>query len=81
MPTDDPPPIGEVIRYHRKISGLSRIKLANLAGVGKTVIFDIEHGKASVRWDTLTKVLAVLNIRLVPESPLMDRYRAEKESS
>lgn len=63
--------IGQIIRSHRQASGLSREACARLAGVGKTVIFDIEHGKASVQLNTLLKVLHVVNIRLRLESPLM----------
>jgi DNA-binding XRE family transcriptional regulator len=42
-----------IVRQHRKLSGLSQAQLAKVAGVGKTVIFDIEHGKESVQFDTL----------------------------
>jgi len=62
----------EVIKFHRKAARLSRIQLAELAGVGKTVIYDIEKGKVSVQLDTLAKILKVLNITLVLKSPLMD---------
>ena len=64
--------IAEIIRLHRKAARLSRIELAELAGVGKTVIYDIEKGKVSVQLDTLAKILKVLNITLVLRSPLMD---------
>ena len=64
--------LAEVIRLHRKASGLSRVQLAELAGVGKTVIYDIEKGKESVQLDTLRKILKVLNIRIVLTSPLME---------
>ena len=64
------PDIGKMIYYHRKQSGLSQQALAKLAGVGKTVIFDVEKGKKTLRLDTLLKILDVLNIRLKLESPL-----------
>ena len=38
------PDVANCIYYHRKQSGLTRIELAKLAGVGKGAIFDIEHG-------------------------------------
>ncbi len=63
--------IGEIILQHRKQSGLSREACARLAGVGKTVIYDIEHGKPSVQLDTLLKVMKVMNIELRLESPLI----------
>ena len=63
--------IGEIVRFHRKKSGLTQEGLGELAGLGKTVIFDIEKGKLSVRLDTLLKVLDVLNIHIEFQSPLM----------
>lgn len=65
--------IGEVIRVHRKEAGLTQKQLADLAGVGKTAVFDIEKGKESIRLDTLVKVLQALNIEMLFDSPLMKR--------
>ena len=56
--------LGSIIRDHRKKSKLSQKECAQLAGVGKATIFDIEHGKQTVRWDNIMKVLQVLNIQL-----------------
>lgn len=61
--------IGNTIRFYRKQSGLSQQELAKLAGVGKTVVFDIEKGKLSVQIDTLLKILQVLNIKITLETP------------
>lgn len=66
--------LAEAIRSHRKLSGITQSQLAAFAGVGKTVIFDLEHGKPTVRLDTLLKVLAVLNIHLSMISPTGERY-------
>lgn len=65
-----PHEIATVIRYCRKQSGLSQQALAQLAGVGKTVIFDIEKGKETVQLNSILKVLDVLNIRIVLETPM-----------
>jgi y4mF family transcriptional regulator len=62
--------LAEMIRLHRKKGGLTQSELAKLAGVGKTVIFDIEKGKQSIQFDTLLKVLNVLNIQIQWKSPL-----------
>ncbi len=70
--------IGKAIKYHRKISGLSRVECGRLAGIGKTAIYDVEHGKDTVQFKTLFKLLAVLNIRIELESPLMKKYHHEK---
>lgn len=63
--------LGRIIQYHRKQSGLSRIALAELAGIGKTVVFDLEKGTKNVRLQTLLAILGVLNISLELKSPLM----------
>jgi y4mF family transcriptional regulator len=61
-----------IIRKHRKAAGLSQLRLAEMAGVGKTAVFDIEKGKETVQLDTLRKILSVLNINVVLKSPLMN---------
>ena len=63
---------------HRKAAKLSRVQLAELAGVGKTVIYDIEKGKESVQLDTLRKILKVLNIKIVLTSPFMDNLNSTR---
>ncbi len=73
-----PKNLAEVIRFHRKKAGLNQKELGGLAGVGKSAIFDLEHGKASVQLDTLLKVLQALNIRFKMESPLMEAFRKEQ---
>ena len=64
---------GDIIKQHRKLCGLSQLALAKVAGVGKTLIFDLEHGKETVQLETLKKVLAVLNIQLKLSSPVLER--------
>lgn len=72
--------IGKIIRYHRKIAGLSQIQLAELAGIGKTSVFDIEKGKESVQLNTLFSIMNVLNISIELQSPLMTKF-SENENS
>jgi HTH-type transcriptional regulator/antitoxin HipB len=67
-----------IVRHHRRLSGLSQAELAKLAGVGKTVVFDIEHGKESVQFDTLKKVLAALNIKVIFQSPVLEQREKEQ---
>ena len=67
--------IGDAVRFHRRRSGLSQHTLADLAGIGKTSVFDIEKGKSTVRLATLMAVLNVLNMDLVLDSPLMTECR------
>ncbi len=68
--------LGPIVQFHRRQAGLSRIDLANIAGVGKTVVYDIENGKETVRLNTLLKVLGSLNVSISLDSPLMDRFKA-----
>jgi len=68
-----------VILYHRKQAKLSRNELAELAGVGKTVIYDLEKGKKTVKWSTILTILQALNIDIKFQSPLMEEY--EKSNS
>ncbi len=65
--------IAESVKIHRKKAGLSQLRLAELADVGKTVIFDIEKGKNTIQIDTLLKVFAALNIEIVLQSPLSEQ--------
>lgn len=69
--------IGKMIRFHRKKSGLSLEQLGKLAEVGKTTVFDIEHGKLSVGVNLLLKLLDVLNIKITFYSPLMKLFEEE----
>jgi len=63
-----------IVIFHRKKAGLSRNELAELAGVGKTVIFDLEKGKTTVKLSTVEKILEALNIEIKLQSPLMEDY-------
>lgn len=62
--------LGALIKDHRKKAGLTQLQLADLAGVGKTTVFDIEKNKETVRWNNLLAVLRVLNIKIEFKSPL-----------
>lgn len=75
--------LGAMVRFHRKMAKLSQIELATFAGLGKTVVFDIEQGKESVRLSTLLKVFRVLNISIKFHGPLMSFFEEEfdKKSS
>jgi len=71
--------LAEIIKKHRKVAGLSQLQLAEMAGVGKTVVFDLEKGKETVRLDTLRKILVVLNIKITLISPLLNNNSADEE--
>jgi y4mF family transcriptional regulator len=59
----------DLIKSNRKKAGISQLELAELAGVGKTLIFNIEKGHTSVHFENLLKVLRVLNIKIHAETP------------
>jgi len=67
--------IGKMIRFHRKKAGLSQLELGKLSGLGKTVVFDIENGKLTIRLTTLLKIFNVLNIKMDFKSPLMNLFK------
>ena len=70
-----------IIREHRKAAGLSQLQLADMAGVGKTVVFDIEKGKETIQLNTLRKILLVLNIKVVLQSQLMKQIISNDKTS
>ncbi len=73
--------LSSIVHFHRKQAGLSRAALARLAGVGKTVLYDVEHGKTTVRLDTLLKILSALNIRVDWDSPLKAAMPTDETTS
>ncbi len=77
----EPKTLARVIRKHRKAAKLSQLQLAEMAGVGKTVVFDIEKGKETVKLDTLRKILKVLNIKVQLVSPLLNNQINKNEKS
>ncbi len=73
--------LGDIVKFHRKKAGLSQKSLADVAGVGKTVVFDIEKGKETIQLKSVMHVCRALNISVILNSPLMDKYNTEHEKS
>lgn len=69
----EPKLLASIIKKHRKAAGLSQLQLAEMADVGKTVVFDIEKGKETIQLNTLRKILTVLNIKVELNSPFMNQ--------
>jgi len=69
--------LANMIRFHRKRSGLTQLELAEMAGVGKNMVYELENGKQSVRLDKLFKVLQVLNIKCTFQGPLRESFLKE----
>ena len=77
----EPKILARVIKKHRKAAKLSQLQLAEMAGVGKTVVFDLEKGKETVKLNTLRKILKVLNIKAQLISPLLNNQINGNEKS
>ena len=70
------PSFSEIVRTHRKAASLTQKELADLAGVGKTAVWQIEAGKETIQLNILLAVLNALNIRMELISPLMETDHA-----
>lgn len=68
------PGLGGMVRHHRRKAALTQVELAQMAGVGKCTVYDIEKGKLAVQHDKLLAVLRVLNITVRYDSPLRADY-------
>ncbi len=72
--------IGQMIQFHRKKAGLSRMDLAQLASLGKTVIYELEHGRMTIGFNKLISICKVLNIQLIFQSPYIHEFEDKNES-
>ena len=64
--------LGNAVMTSRKALGLSRVKLAQLAGVGMRFLYDLERGKGTLRVDKVMAVLGALGLMplIVPSAAL-----------
>ncbi len=69
--------LADIILFHRKRSGLTQLELAEMADVGKNMVYGLEKGKQSVQLGNLLKILRVLNIELTFQSPLRESFLKE----
>ena len=63
--------IASEITTTRKAAGLSQTELAELSGLSRAIISQVENGKATVRMDVLEKILHTLNMQLWVKTPLL----------
>jgi y4mF family transcriptional regulator len=62
--------IGAFVRQRRRRERVSQRALAELAGVAPRVVWELEHGKPTMRMDVVNAVLAVFGKRLgVADAP------------
>ena len=57
--------LGEAVHRRRRALGLTQKELSRLAGCGLAFLYDLEHGKSTVRLDKTLAVLDVLGLELV----------------
>ena len=67
--TSPPPPtpaqrLGLLVRARRRALRLNQAELCDLAGVGLAFLYELEHGKDTVRLDKVLAVLVVLGLEL-----------------
>ncbi|MDB2681472.1 helix-turn-helix domain-containing protein [Opitutales bacterium] len=73
--------LGSLVGFHRKKANLTQIQLAELAGVSRFIVQEIEAGKGRTTWKHLEAVLEALNLRLEPRGPLVDEWIKSKEAA
>lgn len=56
--------IGSEIRARRKALGITQQTVAELAGVSRRLVSEIERGRSTVRVDVLGRVVGVLGLEL-----------------
>jgi y4mF family transcriptional regulator len=59
-------PIADLVKEKRRSTGLTQPQLATKAGVGLRFVRDLEQGKATLRTDTINKVLFLFGKCLGP---------------
>ena len=57
--------IAVAVRRRRKQLGVTQHALAKMAGCGLVFVYNLEHGKPSLRFDKLLQVLDVLGLELI----------------
>ena len=73
--------LASLVAFHRKRAQLSQNELAQHAGVSRFVVQDIEAGRDRTTWRNLLAVLAVLNLKLEPQGPLVHEWRQSSEGT
>ena len=61
---DPRPAFGRAVRSARSVAGLSQEKLADLAGIHRTYIGDVERGVRNISLVNMTRIAAALKLPL-----------------
>ncbi|HIB22841.1 MAG TPA: XRE family transcriptional regulator [Rhodospirillales bacterium] len=59
--------LGKLIKHRRKVLGLTTRDLANLAGMSKTTISQIERGVRNPTFEVLQNIFEYLNLEIKVE--------------
>jgi HTH-type transcriptional regulator/antitoxin HipB len=73
--------LGHLISFHRKKAGLTQVGLAEMAGVSRSMVQDLEAGKGRTVWMHIEAILNILNIELQPAGPLVVEWKKNMEES
>ena len=73
--------LGHLIAFHRKKASLTQVGLAELAGVSRSVVQDLEAGKGRTVWMHVEAILSVLNVELQPFGPLVAKWKESRGES
>jgi HTH-type transcriptional regulator/antitoxin HipB len=60
--------LGDAVAQSRKTKGYSQQEFADLAGVGRRFVSDLENGKATIQFGKLLQVLTALGLDLEVKS-------------
>jgi HTH-type transcriptional regulator / antitoxin HipB len=59
-----PKQLGEAIRRYRQLAKLNQAQLASKAGLRQATVSEVEGGNAATRIETISKLLAALDLEL-----------------
>jgi HTH-type transcriptional regulator/antitoxin HipB len=59
-----PNQLGSALRRYRGLKGLTQAELASLAGLRQATVSQIESGHGATRIETITSILAALDLEL-----------------
>lgn len=59
--------LGKLIKHRRKVLGLTIRDLAELAGLSKTTISQIERGASNPTYEVLQNIFEYLNLEIIVE--------------
>ncbi len=61
--------LGAMVRRAREEKGVSQIKLAELAGVGRRFVSELENGKSSLEFNKVLQVAAAAGVAVMARAP------------